>query len=354
MRTAGRARVVEQSDADDRTRQINESPPASTRSTTPAARGAGKVTHRQRAGRGVPARRHRSAGRGRRVVASAATDAARDGRRQRPGAARRRAPGVHDRLLEHYARRRHHHRPGHDLGRRRRHARARRHASPAADLHGATHIARLAAIGPDCTLTDTVVGAGAPVSSRRDQGRDRRGRHRRPVRLPAPRHGARRRRARRHLCRGEGQRVGDGQQGPAPVLRRRRRRSASSTNIGAATVFVNYDGVAKHRTVVGDHVRTGADTMFVAPVEIGDGAYTAAGSVITEDVPPGALAVAARASSATWQAGCERRRRRNGLRRAPPSGPRRRPRGRHSPVRGRHRPGRNCSEHASRSPAARA
>src|SRR5690606_12785142 len=64
------------------------------------------------------------------------------------------------------------------------------------------------------------------------------------------------------------------------------------SNIGAATVFVNYDGVAKHRTVIGSHARTGADNMFVAPVEVGDGAYTAAGSVITEDVPPGALGVA--------------------------------------------------------------
>jgi bifunctional UDP-N-acetylglucosamine pyrophosphorylase / glucosamine-1-phosphate N-acetyltransferase len=64
------------------------------------------------------------------------------------------------------------------------------------------------------------------------------------------------------------------------------------SNIGAATVFVNYDGVAKHRTTVGAHARTGADNMFVAPVTIGDGAYTAAGSVITRDVPPGALAVA--------------------------------------------------------------
>ena len=64
------------------------------------------------------------------------------------------------------------------------------------------------------------------------------------------------------------------------------------SNIGAATVFVNYDGVAKHRTTVGAHARTGADNMFVAPVTIGDGAYTAAGSVITDDVPPGALAVA--------------------------------------------------------------
>jgi bifunctional UDP-N-acetylglucosamine pyrophosphorylase/glucosamine-1-phosphate N-acetyltransferase len=64
------------------------------------------------------------------------------------------------------------------------------------------------------------------------------------------------------------------------------------TNIGAATVFVNYDGVAKHHTTIGSHARTGADNMFVAPVQVGDGAYTAAGSVITEDVPPGAMAVA--------------------------------------------------------------
>ena len=64
------------------------------------------------------------------------------------------------------------------------------------------------------------------------------------------------------------------------------------SNIGAATVFVNYDGVEKHHTTVGDHVRIGSDSMLVAPVTIGDGAYTAAGSVITEDVPAGAMGVA--------------------------------------------------------------
>ena len=64
------------------------------------------------------------------------------------------------------------------------------------------------------------------------------------------------------------------------------------TNIGAATIFVNYDGVEKHQTIVGNHVRVGSDTMLVAPVTIGDGAYTAAGSVITEDVPAGAIGVA--------------------------------------------------------------
>jgi bifunctional UDP-N-acetylglucosamine pyrophosphorylase/glucosamine-1-phosphate N-acetyltransferase len=65
----------------------------------------------------------------------------------------------------------------------------------------------------------------------------------------------------------------------------------SGSNIGAATIVVNYDGVEKHRTVIGDHVRIGSDTMLVAPVTVGDGAYTAAGSVITDDVPPGAMAV---------------------------------------------------------------
>ena len=66
----------------------------------------------------------------------------------------------------------------------------------------------------------------------------------------------------------------------------------SGTNIGAATIFVNYDGVEKHRTIVGDEVRIGSDTMLVAPVTIGDGAYTAAGSIITENVPAGSIGVA--------------------------------------------------------------
>jgi bifunctional UDP-N-acetylglucosamine pyrophosphorylase/glucosamine-1-phosphate N-acetyltransferase len=79
------------------------------------------------------------------------------------------------------------------------------------------------------------------------------------------------------------------------------------SNIGAATVFVNYDGAEKHRTVVGDAVRIGSDTMLVAPVTIGDGAYTAAGSVITDDVPPGAMAVG-RARQRTIAGWTERKR----------------------------------------------
>ena len=63
------------------------------------------------------------------------------------------------------------------------------------------------------------------------------------------------------------------------------------TNIGAANVTANWDGYTKHRTTIGADVRTGSDTIMVAPVSIGDGAITGAGSVISKDVPPGALAV---------------------------------------------------------------
>lgn len=63
------------------------------------------------------------------------------------------------------------------------------------------------------------------------------------------------------------------------------------TNIGAATIFANYDGVNKHRSVVGKHVRVGSDSVLVAPVTIGDGAATGAGTIVLKDVPPGALAV---------------------------------------------------------------
>jgi bifunctional UDP-N-acetylglucosamine pyrophosphorylase/glucosamine-1-phosphate N-acetyltransferase len=64
------------------------------------------------------------------------------------------------------------------------------------------------------------------------------------------------------------------------------------TNLGAGTITANYDGRKKHRTTIGSGVRGGVDTMFIAPVTVGDGAWTAAGSVVTEDVPEGALAVA--------------------------------------------------------------
>ena len=64
------------------------------------------------------------------------------------------------------------------------------------------------------------------------------------------------------------------------------------TNIGAGNITANYDGRNKHRTTIGANVRTSVDTAFVAPVTVGDDAYTGAGSVITNDVPPGALGIA--------------------------------------------------------------
>lgn len=63
------------------------------------------------------------------------------------------------------------------------------------------------------------------------------------------------------------------------------------TNIAAGNITANYDGYEKHATTIGDRVRTGSDTVIVAPVNLGDDCVTAAGSVITRDVPPGALAV---------------------------------------------------------------
>jgi bifunctional UDP-N-acetylglucosamine pyrophosphorylase/glucosamine-1-phosphate N-acetyltransferase len=62
------------------------------------------------------------------------------------------------------------------------------------------------------------------------------------------------------------------------------------TNIGAGTITANYDGYRKHRTRIGSRVKVSVDTTFMAPVSVGDEAYTAAGSVIGTDVPPGALA----------------------------------------------------------------
>jgi bifunctional UDP-N-acetylglucosamine pyrophosphorylase/glucosamine-1-phosphate N-acetyltransferase len=65
----------------------------------------------------------------------------------------------------------------------------------------------------------------------------------------------------------------------------------AGSNLGAGTITANYDGFRKHRTTIGERVRIGVDTMLIAPVEVGEGAYTGAGAVIKGDVPPGALAV---------------------------------------------------------------
>ena len=178
---------------------------------------------------------------------------------------------------------------------------------PGCQLLGGTVVRAGAEVGPDCTLTDTEVGEGARV--------------------------------RRATC--EGAVIGpEAQVGPYTYLRPGTRLGARSkaggfvemkaadvgqdakvphlsyvgdaaigprSNIGAATVFVNYDGRNKHRTVVGSDARVGSDTMLVAPVSVGDGAYTAAGSVITTDVPPGALGVS-RARQRNIEGWVERRR----------------------------------------------
>jgi bifunctional UDP-N-acetylglucosamine pyrophosphorylase / glucosamine-1-phosphate N-acetyltransferase len=65
----------------------------------------------------------------------------------------------------------------------------------------------------------------------------------------------------------------------------------AGSNLGAGTITANYDGFRKHRTVIGENARIGVDTMLIAPVEVGDSAYTGAGAVIKDDVPEGALAV---------------------------------------------------------------
>jgi bifunctional UDP-N-acetylglucosamine pyrophosphorylase/glucosamine-1-phosphate N-acetyltransferase len=163
---------------------------------------------------------------------------------------------------------------------------------PGVQLQGRTTVATGAEVGPDSTLVDTEVGEGATVVRAHCTGAAIGPRvavgpfaYLRPgTRLAA---GAKVGTfvETKNADIGEGSKVPHlSYVGDATI--------GEGTNIGAATVFVNYDGVAKHHTTIGSHARTGADNMFVAPVTIGDGAYTAAGSVITTDVPPGAMGVA--------------------------------------------------------------
>ncbi len=162
---------------------------------------------------------------------------------------------------------------------------------PGTQLHGTTSVAAGAVVGPDTTLRDVVVEAGAQVvrshatSSRigqgavvgpfsylrpgTDLGAD--GKIGAYVETKAATIGAHSKVP--HLSY-----VGDATIG-------------EHSNIGAGTIFVNYDGVTKHHSTVGSHVRIGSDNALVAPVVIGDGAYTGAGSVIRRDVPAGSLGV---------------------------------------------------------------
>ncbi|MEU0499612.1 bifunctional UDP-N-acetylglucosamine diphosphorylase/glucosamine-1-phosphate N-acetyltransferase GlmU [Nocardia sp. NPDC005998] len=162
---------------------------------------------------------------------------------------------------------------------------------PGVQLLGGTVIGEDAVVGPDSTLTDVVVGDGARVvRTHGDQAVIGPGANIGPFSYLRP-----------------GTVVGDSGKLGAFVETKNASIGAHSkvphltyvgdatigehSNIGASSVFVNYDGVKKHHTVVGSHVRTGSDTMFVAPVTVGDGAYTAAGTVLRRSVPPGALAV---------------------------------------------------------------
>ncbi|MET9485898.1 bifunctional UDP-N-acetylglucosamine diphosphorylase/glucosamine-1-phosphate N-acetyltransferase GlmU [Nocardia sp. NPDC006630] len=162
---------------------------------------------------------------------------------------------------------------------------------PGVQLLGDTVIGEDAEVGPDCTLTDVVVGDGAHVvRTHGERATIGPGSTIGPFSYLRP-----------------GTVVGDSGKLGAFVETKNANIGAHSkvphltyvgdatigehSNIGASSVFVNYDGVKKHHTVVGSHVRTGSDTMFVAPLTVGDGVYTAAGTVLRRNVPPGALAV---------------------------------------------------------------
>jgi len=163
--------------------------------------------------------------------------------------------------------------------------------APGTAIHGATTIASGAVIGPRTTLIDCTVGANARVlESQCTEAVIGEGVNVGPYSylragtklLSGSKVGAYV--EMKNATLGEGSKVPHLSYVGDAII-------GEGTNIGAATIFVNYDGVEKHYSVVGDHVRIGSDSMLVAPVTIGDGAYTAAGSVITEDVPAGAIGV---------------------------------------------------------------
>ena len=148
-------------------------------------------------------------------------------------------------------------------------------------------------VGPHSTLIDARVGdrvSGRALPPARLRGPRRR--ERRPVRLPAPRRGAARgRRGSARSSRSRTRTSGRARRCPTSPT------SATPTSASSRTSAPGRSprtttATAKHRTTIGARVHGGVDTSFVAPVTVGDDAWTAAGSVVTADVPPGALAVA--------------------------------------------------------------
>jgi bifunctional UDP-N-acetylglucosamine pyrophosphorylase/glucosamine-1-phosphate N-acetyltransferase len=162
---------------------------------------------------------------------------------------------------------------------------------PGVQLLGATVVAEDAVVGPDCTLKDVEVGAGATVvRTHGELAVIGAGAAVGPFSYLRP-----------GTELGTGGKIGGfvetknariGDRAKVPHLSYvGDAEIGEGTNIGAGTIFANYDGVAKHRTRIGRQARTASNNTFVAPVEIGDGAATGAGTVVRRDVPPGALAV---------------------------------------------------------------
>jgi bifunctional UDP-N-acetylglucosamine pyrophosphorylase/glucosamine-1-phosphate N-acetyltransferase len=162
---------------------------------------------------------------------------------------------------------------------------------PGTQLHGATLVQSGAIIGPDTTLVDCEIGAGAVVK-RTDATLAVIGENATVGPFAYLRPGT-------YLgadgkigtfVETKNSRIGDGSKVPH-LSYLGDTTVGEGSNIGAGTITANYDGVNKSATTVGSHVRTGSHNVFVAPVTIADGAYTGAGTVVRKDVPPGALAV---------------------------------------------------------------
>ncbi|MFG1776286.1 bifunctional UDP-N-acetylglucosamine diphosphorylase/glucosamine-1-phosphate N-acetyltransferase GlmU [Micromonospora sp. NPDC049048] len=158
-------------------------------------------------------------------------------------------------------------------------------------LRGGTVVGTGAVVGPDVTLIDTVVGPGATVLRSHAVGAEvGPGASVGPYAYLRPDARLAEKAKVGTFVEVKNSEVGAGAKvphlsyvGDATI--------GAKANIGAATIFVNYDGVNKHRTTVGEAAFVGCDTSLIAPVEVGAGAYVAAGSAIAQDVPPGALGV---------------------------------------------------------------
>ncbi|UVJ40722.1 bifunctional UDP-N-acetylglucosamine diphosphorylase/glucosamine-1-phosphate N-acetyltransferase GlmU [Arthrobacter sp. CJ23] len=162
---------------------------------------------------------------------------------------------------------------------------------PNTQLHGTTTVARDAVVGPDTTLTDVVVGEAAKVTRTHGSGSTIGAKasvgpftYLRPGTVLGETGKIGAFYETKNVTIGRGSKLSHlGYAGDAEI--------GEDTNIGCGNITANYDGEKKHRTVIGSGVRTGSNTVFVAPVTVGDGAYSGAGTVIRKDVPPGALAL---------------------------------------------------------------